>query len=66
MAEEPEIPKMQSAQVLEQDEPEPYLGRALLSEDLPIEMKNVMDDRRIYGFIRQKFVSEIIPNIWNS
>ena len=62
MPEQPEIPETQSAQIVEQDEPELYIGRALLSEDLPILMKNTLDDRRIYGFVRQKFVSEIIPN----
>ena len=62
MPEQPEIPETQSAQIVEQNEPELYIGRALLSEELPILMKNTLDNRRIYGFVRQKHVSEIIPN----
>ena len=62
MPEQPEIPETQPAQIVQQNEPELYIGRALLSEELPILMKNTLDNRRIYGFVRQKHVSEIIPN----
>ena len=53
MPEQPEIPETQSAQIVEQNEPELYIGRALLSEELPILMKYTLDDSRIYGFVRQ-------------
>ena len=62
----PEIPEIPAEDVIEElsedDEDGFYIGRALLSEDLPIEMKNSLDDRRIYGFVRQNFIPEIAPN----
>ena len=62
----PEIPDIPEEEIVEQpsegDGDRLYIGKALLSEELPIEMKNKLDDRRIYGFVKQKFIPEIIPN----
>ena len=62
----PEIPDIPEEEIVEQPSEDDgdglYIGRALLSEELPIEMKNRLDDRRIYGFVKQNFISEIIPN----
>ena len=62
----PDMSEIPEEDVIEQpsedDEDGFYIGRALLSEDLPIEMKNSLDDRRIYGFVRQNFIPEIAPN----
>ena len=62
----PEIPDIPEEEIVEQPSEDDgdglYIGRALLSEELPIEMKNKLDDRRIYGFVKQNFISEIIPN----
>ena len=62
----PEIPDIPEEEIVEQpledDGDGLYIGRALLSEELPIEMKNSLDDRRIYGFVKQKFIPEIVPN----
>ena len=62
----PEMPDFPEEEMIEQPSEDVgdglYIGRALLSEELPIEMKNRLDDRRIYGFVKQNFISEIIPN----
>ena len=62
----PEIPDIPEEEIVEQPSEDDgdglYIGRALLSEELPIEMKNSLDDRRIYGFVKQKFIPEIVPN----
>ena len=51
----PEIPEIPAEDVIEElsenDGNALYIGQALLSEELPIEMKNSLDDRRIYGFV---------------
>ena len=61
----PEMPDFPEEEMIEQPSEDVgdglYIGRALLSEELPIEMKNSLDDRRIYGFVRQNFIPEIVP-----
>jgi len=66
-----ELPKSQSddlpvikSVVKKEDvqEVDEYIGAAIHDEELTIKMKNVQVDRRIYGYIKQNYISEVFPD----
>lgn len=52
-------PVVQKEDVQEVDE---YIGAAIHDEELTVKMKNDQADRRIFGYIRQGHISEVIPD----